>query len=523
MSWSLQTALARIQKHQQSVPQADITVENFTDFLAGRRRMAEAAHRLGATPEPIWRVGRNRAVTTHGAHVYANLMDFNDALIEAGRETEASHERALQLLHLHYGACDALIEAFDVQRVDFHGHRLHAVVLTPVGPEREAERIAKALAFSAALIQMVDQAGRRYGDDLRTRVRVGVDTGAAVAINSGTRGEPDPLFVGSPANHAAHLADGDEPGVYVSERIERARRMGQPYASAGTYRLRDDVVASAFQGSIDVHGAERGGVSRFDRAFAQFVADRDAMKAATGGLRPASFTFHYRAPPLRTLDFADHPPSRAVRMPVVSVFADIAGYTRYVDEAIRTGRVAEAVSNLYILRAEMADVLQKDFGGRKVRFIGDCLHGLIAEGDARQTHSRDSVRQAVLAAGGIRSSFELCLKLLPGLGNLEGVAIGIELGQTPICRIGLVGDASVRCSASKATCLSEAIQQDCTGNETAIGDRAFAEGDARVRHLFGDTRCIPGLTYEAAEAQLVGVSSPAVVSWQPPMEAHSRS
>ncbi len=207
----------------------------------------------------------------------------------------------------------------------------------------------------------------------------------------------------------------------------------------------------------------------------------------------------------------------------MSVFADIAGYTRYVDDAIRSGRVAEAVANLYILRAEMADVLQKDFGGRKVRFVGDCLHGLIQEGDGRQTDERGSVRQAVLAAGGIRSSFELCLKLLPGLGGLEGVAIGIELGQTPICRIGLSGDASVRCSASKATCVSEAIQQECSGHETAIGDRAFAGGDARVRHLFGEGHRVPGLTYEAAEAQLSGVSSPAVVLSHAPMESHSRT
>ena len=210
-------------------------------------------------------------------------------------------------------------------------------------------------------------------------------------------------------------------------------------------------------------------------------------------------------------------------MAVASVFADIAGYTHYVDEAIRTGRVAQAVANLYILRAEMADVLQKDFGGRKVRYVGDCLHGLIAEGDGRDTNERDTVRQAVLAAGGIRSSFELCLKLLPGLGGLEGVAIGIELGQTPICRIGLVGEASVRCSASKATCVSEAVQQTCSGHETAIGDRAFSAGDARVRHLFGNAHRVPGLTYEAAAAQLSGVSSPAVVRSHAPMEAHSRS
>lgn len=522
MTWSQQTALARIEKHRQAVPEAAVTVEDYAAFIDSRRRTTALAEALGQPAEPIWRVGRNRAVTTHGVHIYANLVDFNDKLVDAGRETEASHERAMQFLHLHYGACDALIAAFDIQRVDFHGGRLHAVVLSPAGPAGESARIAKALAFSSALIQMVARASERYGAEFRTGVRIGIDSGPAVAINSGSQGEPDPLFVGSPANHAAHLAVGDDSGVFVSPRVERARALGDLHPGSEPIRMRDEVVANALEASVEVRGAYLGGRNRLEEAFSRFVADRDALKAATGGLRPASFVFHYRPPPLRTLDFADHPPSRAVRMPVASLFADIAGFTAYVDQAIHTGRVAEAVSNLYVIRAELADVLQTDFDGRKVRYIGDCLHGLIAVGDARATDERGTVRAAVLAAGAIRSSFNLCRTVLPGLSSLEGIAIGLELGWTPVCRIGLSGDASVRCSTSKATCVSEAVQEDCGGHQTAIGDRAYGEADARVRYLFGGVHRVDNLDYAAATAQLDGVASPAVVKSPDHMEAHCR-
>ncbi|WP_262423146.1 hypothetical protein [Brevundimonas denitrificans] len=64
-------------------------------------------------------IPRNRAITTDAVHVYANLIDFNDVLIEAGRETEASHRRALEFLHAHYRGCDELIDEFEMQRVDF--------------------------------------------------------------------------------------------------------------------------------------------------------------------------------------------------------------------------------------------------------------------------------------------------------------------------------------------------------------------------------------------------------------------
>lgn len=521
MTWSQQTALARIEQHRQAVPETAVTVEDYAAFVDSRRRSIALAEALGQAGEPVWRVGHNRAVTTHGVHVYANLTDFNDKLVDAGRETEASHERAMQFLHLHYGACDALIAAFDIQRVDFHGGRLHAVVLSPAGAAGETTRIEKALAFSAALIQMVARTSERYGAEFRTGVRIGIDSGPAVAINSGSRGEPDPLFIGSPANHAAHLAVGGEPGVFVSERVERARSLGAAFAS-GPVRMRDDVVSAALDRSVEVRGAFLGGRNRLEEAFARFVEDRDALKAASGGLRPASFVFHYRPPPLRTLDFADHPPSRSVRMPVVSVFADLAGFTAYVDQAMQSGRVSEAVANLYIIRSELTDVLQKDFGGRKVRYVGDCLHGLVAEGDARSTDEKRSVKTAVLAAGGIRSSFNLCRQVLPGLAGLDGIAIGLELGWTPVCRIGLSGEASVRCSTSKATCVSEAVQRDCTGRQTAIGDRAFAEADARVRYLFGPAHRVDNLDHGTAVAQLDGVASPAVVKSNDPMEAHCR-
>lgn len=515
LPWSSQAAADRIRRHIQSAPESDISVENFGDFMRNRRLLLEASGLLGGKQEPIWSVSPNKAVTTHGVHVYANLQRFNDVLLEQGRETAASHERAMQFLHLYFSAADALIASFDIQRVDFHGSRLHAVVLTPEGEDREAERIEKALAFSSALIELVRRAGDRYGQEFRTDVRIGVDSGPAVAINSGRRGEPDPLFVGSPANEAAHLAEGDEAGVYVSLRAERTRKGGNPFAVTAM-RLDEAAQSRVLRESFDFAGLNQSAQGRLEEAYARFSTAPDASLA---GLRPATFTFHHHQPPLSTIVYADHPPSNSIRMALVSLFADIAGFTAYVDAAIATRTVAQAVRNLYVIRSELSDVLQKDFKGRKVRYIGDCLHGVIAEGDARETDERESVKTAVLAAGGIRSSFELCCDLLPGLGGLQGIGIGLELGPTPISRLGLGGEASVRCSASKATCVSEGVQRGCGPDDTAIGERAYAAGPARVQHLFGAARSVPGLDYAAAVAQLAGVASPAVHA-APRLEAH---
>ena len=507
MPWSEPRALERIARHRASSPETAVSVFDFSDYMRSRRVVAEQARALGATPQREWYVPPNRAVTTHGVHIYANLLAYNERLVEQGRETEASHARALQLLHFHYSACDLLTQAFDIQRVDFHGGRLHAVVLTPEGEDREGERIAKALAFAAAFREMVDRAGRRYGADFQTDVRIGMDCGPAVAVNSGRASEPEPLFIGSPANHAAKLADGDEPGIFLSPRLEQARTGLRPLSPV---RFTEEAATRILSETVDIRTLRKSARSPLDEAYATFVEDQERLIEAHGGVRPAEFTFHYRQPPLRSVKFADHPPSNSIRLPLASVFADIDGFTAYVDAAIANGRVAEAVSNLHVLRAEMAAVLQDDFGGRKIRFIGDCLHGVIAIGNARDTDAMATIKEAVLTAAAIRSSFELCRARLPGIATL-GIAIGIEYGPTPMCRLGLRGDASVRCSSSKATCVSEAAQAACGGVETAIGEQAYSEGGATVKHLFGPARRVPNLTYPAAEAHLSGVNAPAVV------------
>ena len=97
--------------------------------------------------------------------------------------------------------------------------------------------------------------------------------------------------------------------------------------------------------------------------------------------------------------------------------------------------------------------------------------------------------------------------MLPGTENL-GLAIGIEFGSTPICRLGLRGEASVRAAASKATCVSEAEQRRCEGHQTALGERALRESPASVREAFSAARILDNLDVETAEVLFGTMPSP---------------
>lgn len=496
MSWSRQKSLARIRHFKGTVPQGLVNVRTFstTDMVRRRSEIASLHAKGGAREDLIFSVQPSEAVIVEGVHVYVQLLDFATVMLDQERETEASHARALSMLHLHYSGCDRVAEEYEAQRVDYHGARMHAVIVSPAGPDKAKERAVRALEFADALKRTIEETSRSVGGGLyRTRVRIGMDAGTAVAVNSGRSNEPEPLFLGNPANYAAKLAEGDVEGIYPSDQVRRDLGVG---AVGG---LVNERMHSFSYGAVPILGLS-GSSRASDEAVARFAEAVEKGMAVKEGSLPA-FTFHRHTPPLRTIDFKELSPSNSVRMELTSIFADIAGFTNYVNDCIRTGRVAEMVANLHVIRNELAATLKEDFSGRKVRFIGDCVHGLLAEGTRDNTEASATVTAAVEAAAGMRSSFELCQDELPNVSEL-GLAIGIEYGTTPITRLGIRGDKSVRCSVSKAISASEALQSTCEGDETALGPRALNSAPAGIKRLFVDDGKAHGLDYDAVTAHL---------------------
>lgn len=511
MAWSQERSQERIDRFLQTVPKNQVSVRTFDEgFINERRAVINERVRSGGPQEQfISDISRNAAVLVDGAHVYAQLLDFGPAMMEQDRETEAGHRRALGMLHLHYAACDSVADEFEAQRVDYHGPRMHAVIVSPSGSENADARARRALEFADALKRAVERTGDRVGGgQFRTRVRIGIDSGLAVAVNSGSRDEREPLFLGNPANYAAKLAEGAEEGLYPSNKVRI--EAGIPQLHVATHMLDAERANKVHVSPSSLELGRPGYVvlaNRVSEELVTRVADAATARFQNEATSSASFTFHRHEPPLRTIVFADLSPSRSIRMELASIFGDIDNFTAYVEDCIRDGRISEMVTNLHVIRSELAATLKHDFGGRKVRFIGDCIHGLLAEGSRTETDCSETVRAAVNAAAGMRSSFELCQENLENVEGL-GIAIGVEFGATPISRMGIRGDRSVRCSVSKAVTASERLQSVCGGSETALGPRALAHASAGIRRLFGNDGKAAGLDVDALASHL---GSPTIV------------
>ena len=422
----------------------------------------------------------NKGYLVDGVHIYIDVLNIDEMLDTSFNESETCHQRVLKFLHLHYRLVDRVLESMDgVRRIDFHNQRLHAVITKPYGNEKE--RVLKAIAVAHTIIKLVASVKPKSDKDVlpAAKLRVGIDTGQAIAVNNGRAGKREPLFLGNPANHAAKIAaKGKAQGIFLTNEAREAIGLDRLEAPENSKLTQDQIVSSLAELKSEIN-------CELDSMLNTFIQE---YKDTT----LSSFSFSRSTPPLKNLDLLSLTPANSRRMEAVSIYADIDGFTNYVSQHIDENP-EQVVVVLHVLRSEMERVLTNDFGGRRIRFIGDCLHGILCEGTSQKTDMKETVSSAVLCTAALRSSFNLALERLNDYGYDTtglGLQIGIEIGDLAISRMGLHGERKARCCIGRAVLQSEVAQLKCRGNETAIGSNALNLATDAVREIFNKGKAI---------------------------------
>lgn len=468
-SWSETRAKKRIETRLKEVPLGDLEIRDYVRDTS-----------LADIPKTV-------AYRVNGAHLYADILNLRDMLEVTSIEGETCHRRTLRFLNLHYRAVHRILQRVDALFVDFHNQRLHTVVAKPY--DSAANRTHRAVAIAQLIIDVLAKTGED-ADHPAAKVRVGIDSGEALAVSNGRRGHREPLFLGEPANHAAKRAGGGKAaGIYLTN-IARTEIGLTEAANPDTTPLTTaEIETSQEKAKLGV---------TVDEIVKEWKEDLE--KNPIG-----SFEFSGHTPPFSTLDIETLSVKNSRRQDAATVYADIDGFTAYVSSKITGDDEAKHVLRaLHVLRSELDAVLYTDFAGRKVRFIGDCVHGLLAEGTAQTTDAEETISNMVLCAAGMRSSFKLAKDMLSENGtdaDALDIAIGFEYGPMTVTRLGIRGQL-VRCSVSRGVLAAEAEQHRCKGTETAIGEKAYNAASDAVKEVFGSTRKRANLDYPTALDEL---------------------
>ncbi|MGB3835898.1 transcriptional regulator [Castellaniella sp.] len=431
----------------------------------------------------------NVAYRVDGVHMYADIQNLRDMLEATKAEGTDCHKRTLRFLDQHYRAVKRILDKVDARRVDFHSQRLHSLFTKPYNSEPDAEkrRVQRAVATAQLIIDVLAETGDNDEQIPAAKVRIGIDSGLALAVNNGRNGYREPLFLGDPANHAAKLASNNSTrGIYLSNAARLVIGLEEKDSPEKAPLTVEEIK--------DCQEAANLGVTT-DEIVEEWR--EDLKNNPIGG-----YQFTRQTPPLCNMDISVLTPANSKRQEMVSMYADIDGFTSYVAENI-DDNAEDVVRTLHVLRAEFERVVTSDFEARRVRFIGDCIQALTCDGTAHNTDEQKTVSEATRLAGALRSSFNLAIERLGEKGYETGdlgLAIGFDLGPISITRLGRHGDR-IRCAIGRKVLESENRQCACKGTETAIGQAAYDAATDAVKSLFGTGRKVADLDYvEATEA-----------------------
>lgn len=432
----------------------------------------------------------HEAYRVDGVHVYADILNLGDMLNVTESEGEQCHKKTLRFLDLHYRAVTRILNRVDAIRVDFQNQRLHAVFAKPYNSETDAEkkRLQRAVATAQLIIDVLRETGDEDDNLPAAKVRIGIDTGRALAVNNGRRGNREPLFLGNPANQAAKIAGkGQAAGIFLTNTARAVLGLEEVEKPEHSAMTKDDIAACQEATALEV-----------DAATIVQEWEEDLKERPIG-----EFKFSAHTPPFKDLHIDELTPGNSRRQDAVSVYADLSGFTAYVAAHIDDD-TEDVVRVLHVVRAELERVLTVEFEGRRIRFIGDCMHGLLCDGTAQTTYAEETVTNSTLLAGALRSSFNLALERLQEKGYAAedlGLAIGFEYGPMAVTRLGMHADR-IRCCVSRGVLESERRQSDCDGEETAIGPAAVTVASDAVQKLFGSENKARNLDYFTAVEML---------------------
>ncbi len=465
-NWNHDRAVKHIDRKIKAIE--DVTVKEYTRDMSLESIKTNAAYRVD------------------GVHMYADLLNFDDMLNVTDIEGEVCHKRTLRFMDQHYRAVKRILKAVDARRVDFHGQRLHSLFTKPYNTEENAEanRLHKAIATAQLIIEVLDKTSDSDEQIPAAKVRIGIDTGLALAVNNGRSGHREPLFLGDPANHAAKLASNNSTkGIYLSNEARRVLGLETKESPERTSLKAEEIKTSQEAAKLDLD---------VDSIVKDWHDDLD--KNPIG-----AYQFTRQTPPLSDMDISVLTPANSKRQEMVSIYADIDGFTAYVAEHIEDN-TEDVIITLHVIRSELERVLTAEFSGRRIRFIGDCLHGVFCEGTSMTTDREKSVSEATRLVGALRSSFDLAIERLQEhnceTGDL-GLSIGFDLGSVTVTRLGKQGDR-IRCAIGRKVIEAENRQVSCKGNETAIGQAAYDASSAAVQTLFGKSLKVANLDYVEA-------------------------
>ena len=456
MGWSYSRSKERIEKYLKEL--GEIEIEKL-------KREADLESLLTET----------RCREIFGAHVYVTVSNFA-RLASEHAETER-YRRLIQAVHVYQREVNRIVEdqnGVNGLSVHFQGQKLHALMYRPIDN-------ARVLATHATLLQLIlrdfvkEVFNPAFPSFDNFSVAGGADIGTVIGTKNGTKGDRELLFLGNPANHAAKIISGN--GILritkavFDELPKLLRDVCTPVGDGSVYRL-----SPLTSGELDTLLA---GLRRESAAVGvtwNRELSRERVEADKKGvpLKDIEYSGAKERIDINSLSVRNNK-----RVAAASVFADVSGFTKYIEAATTPDAKRVALRVFHAIRREMSCVIRDDYPGVRVQYQGDRVQALYhMPPDDLATAADD----AVTAGAAIQSSLAVIQELLPEGAGLS-MAVGVDHGTTLVTKLGTRGQRDRICVGESVDCAAE-CEEAAAGGEIAVTTVVYDALPEAVAALF---------------------------------------
>jgi class 3 adenylate cyclase len=470
MSWNYETSLKRIKERLESA--GDIEIEKLVRDADLRNLLSETVCR-----------------EIFGSHAYVDVPNFAKLATEIEGE---EYRRVIQAVHLYQREVTRIVEdaeMFDGVRVHFQGPKLHALFFRPI--DASPDLAAKSVLLQAVLREFVATVFNPAYPSLEDlEISGGADIGNAIGTQDGMQGDRELLFIGAPANYAAKVVSGAGKFQLTDRVFRNLPKEVRAFCSGtkeGNYSL-DQMSSSTLSDLLEIVNVKWCPKKSAER----LEEDRRIF--------PLKDILYSDAETLIDLDRLSIVNNK--RVTAASLFADVDGFTHYIDAATTVAEKKSALRVFHGMRHEMAAVIKHDFNGLRIQYQGDRVQALF---HLPKDKPSSIVDKTVEAATGLQSSMEHTLKeCFPESAPLS-LAVGVDIDLTLVSKLGIRGERDRICVGSGVEDAEE-CQERCRGRETGVTAEVYALLDASTKQNFSydkerDLYVAAGRTAEVAERQ----------------------
>ncbi|EMI55229.1 adenylate/guanylate cyclase domain-containing protein [Rhodopirellula sallentina] len=442
------------------------------------------------------KLGKKDVRRAQGVHLYVDVPNFHRAVEDAGNDKQKQRKlvRAASVLRRIQGSLMSNDDVGDIQRQTVRAHGLVYKPYNGKDEPKDADRAKQAVIHAITQNTYVLDVFNDVFEDVRDfSSAVGLASGTSYICNVGKTGKRELISLGTCANVAAKII-GRRDTITITESMYEVlpeclkghfvkldtESDPQPYQATGLRWSRNTDLAK----ELGVNWDEGKWRKETEKRRDDLPLDKIEISDAT-----------------KLIDVSDLTERNCKRTEAVTFYADLDGFTRYVQEAETDEKVISLIRQFHMIRAEFHAVVESDFDGLAIQHRGDCILGIVhlpCGSGNRKNRCQDAVDVAI----GLQSSMEHVLnEQLTDRKHIH-VAVGLDAGKVMVSRLGKHGERITICFGPEVS-EAERLQMSSSAKQIRISSKIYDElDDEDVKEEFrkrGNTYVATDLTFPALD------------------------